>query len=50
MNEAELKKTIEEIRLKMREAIERCIDKDTTQAVKFLIAESFIDVYFDSKI
>lgn len=50
MNESELKKTLEEIRLKIREAIERCIDKDTTQAVKLLIAESFIDVYFDGEI
>lgn len=50
MNEEELKNTIKEIRLKIREAIERCIDKDTTQAVKLLIAESIIDVYFDGEI
>lgn len=48
MNEAELKNTIQEKRLKIREAIERCIDKYTTKAVGLLIAESIIDVYVDA--
>lgn len=49
MNEEELKNTIKEIRLKIRDAIEIWIDRDTSKAAGLLIAESIIDEYFDKE-